>query len=350
MRYHLLKGSEFTKRTRRRAVAGLRRLRQRLDAQIPAKDSEQHLLLATWNIRDLTKTSRRRLPESLFYLAEVISRFDIVAIQEVNALKEWERIMYILGPDWDYIATDEADRENGGNGERLTYVFDRRKVSFQNIAGELVLPPSALISAETKTGLQFARTPYVALFQSGWFKFALCTVHIYFGKNYGEKLEQRRLEIEAVARYFGTKSAKEFSEHERTLILLGDFNIISPKHKTMAALEGQGFKIPKALRKKPSNSKKTSHYDQIAFGTRQEVLEFVDRFCDDPRDCNAGVFDPFESVYRAEDEERYLKEQNGDQRAFETWRTYEISDHQAMWVRLQVNSSEEYLKSLGAIS
>jgi hypothetical protein len=28
------------------------------------------------------------------------------------------------------------------------------------------------------------------------------------------------------------------------------------------------------------------------------------------------------------------------------WRTYQFSDHRPLWVRLQVNDSEKYLKSL----
>ena len=38
--------------------------------------------------------------------------------------------MSILGPDWDYIATDVTDPVLGGNGERMTFAFDKRKVWF----------------------------------------------------------------------------------------------------------------------------------------------------------------------------------------------------------------------------
>jgi hypothetical protein len=130
---------------RGRAIDGLKRLRALLDAAVPAKDSDRHLLLATWNIRDLTKNRNRRLAESLYFIAETLSRFDLVAVQEVNGLEEWEQIVDILGSNWAYIASDVADTAGGGNGERLTYLYDRRKVRFQNIAGEIVLPPKLLI-------------------------------------------------------------------------------------------------------------------------------------------------------------------------------------------------------------
>lgn len=346
MRYHLIRRYLSDRAIRLRGIAGLQRLRASLIANVPAKDSEEHLLLATWNIRDLTKTKRRRLPESLFYIAEVISRFDILAIQEVNGLEEWEKIVYILGPDWDYIASDESDRVNGGNGERLTYVFDRRKVSFQKIAGEIVLPPNRLISKFADQGKQFARSPFVAMLQSGWFKFSLCTVHIYFGKESGEKLKRRISEIKVIADYFKNRSDREFKKNGRSLILLGDFNIVSPGHETMAALRDVGFEIPKKLENKPSNQGKTKHYDQIAFHTKRNVLDFVDFDCDDPTECNAGVFDPYECVFRETDENLYQADRAGDQRKFTTWRSYQISDHQPMWVRLQVNESARYLEEM----
>ena len=142
---------------RKRAVKNLIQLRGQLDRTVPAKDAEDNLLLVSFNIRDLGKRNRRgwgkRLPESWFYVAEVISRFDFVAVQEVNQLEEWQHIMDILGRDWDYIATDETDSKIGGNGERMTFVYDKRKVWFQNIAGEIVLPPDMLISeSELKVG------------------------------------------------------------------------------------------------------------------------------------------------------------------------------------------------------
>ncbi len=133
--------------------------------------------MSTWNIRDFDKVSRRgfgkRLPETLFYIAEVISRFDLVAVQEVNRLREWEQVMRILGSDYDYIASDETDMTLGGNGERLLFVYDKRKVSFKNIAGEIVLPNHLLITkagdSDSDTlyeGKQFWRSPYICRFQS----------------------------------------------------------------------------------------------------------------------------------------------------------------------------------------
>lgn len=179
MYYSQLRYKIRNENDRMRAVRNLIRLRAQLDRSVPKKDTEDNLLLASFNIRDLGKRNRRgwgrRMPESWFYIAEVISRFDFVAVQEVNELAEWLEIMKILGRNWDFIATDETDSEIGGNGERMSFVYDKRKVWFQNIAGEIVLPPNMLISRtdfnvngeRITDGNQFKRTPFIASFQSG---------------------------------------------------------------------------------------------------------------------------------------------------------------------------------------
>jgi hypothetical protein len=69
----------------------LTRLRPQLTRDVPRK-SEQNLLIATWNVREfggLTEkwpassadTPKRDL-HSLFCIGEIVSRFDVVAIQE----------------------------------------------------------------------------------------------------------------------------------------------------------------------------------------------------------------------------------------------------------------------------
>ena len=59
--YYYLK--YIPKADRPRVVGNLERLIGQLDREVPDKDSEQTLLLATWNIRNFGKV--RRLPESL---------------------------------------------------------------------------------------------------------------------------------------------------------------------------------------------------------------------------------------------------------------------------------------------
>jgi endonuclease/exonuclease/phosphatase family metal-dependent hydrolase len=361
---------------RKRVVGNLMALRAQLDEEVPPKNAESDLLLATWNLRDFAKDNRKgygeRFPESHFYIAEVLSRFDFVAVQEINELDEWEKVTKILGPSWDWIATDVTEG-TGGNGERLTYLYDKRKVWFQNVAGEIVLPANLLITANVKpkagdkeniekeeesVGKQFRRTPFAALFQSAWFKFEICTVHIYYGDERGEALAERVDEIRKVGGFFGKRAKKDLDEEKRSLILLGDFNIVGHDHETMKALLESGFEVPEALRKAPpTNADKTMYYDQIAFRTRPGDLEYLET-SGEGADARAGSVDIFKNVYTPDQfgEFKAQVEQSdnaGTKQSKEDpleyyldWRTYQFSDHAPLWVRLKVNDSENYLKRL----
>lgn len=357
-----------------RAKGKLESLRLQLLEEIPAKDTEDNLLLATWNIRDFGKKGGGfgygpRLPESYFYIAEIISRFDFVAIQEVNEIDVWKKVMSILGPRWDFIASDVTDRDLGGNGERLVYVFDTRKVSFRHIVGQIVLPPALLVSPNVYAkrgdkpkrkdfrlkaeGRQFARTPYFASFQAGWRKFDICTVHIYYGSETGQKLEERIVEIKRIADYFGEK-AKEAIAAGKTLILLGDFNVVGLKHKTMDALLESGFEVPEVLRE-PPGSKRNSFYDQIAFRTKKGALAYLDDGDEDARKRSAGSFKIFDHVFADDQWRSYRKDFESVKKLakgkdpedyFRKWRTWQLSDHQPLWVKLKANDAADYIGSL----
>lgn len=136
--------------TRKRTIAGLRRLRAALADHFP-KDTDRMntVRIGTWNIRDFGKNTHggRDTYEPLFYMAEIISNFDIAAIQEVrDDMREFLELRQILGPDWDYIATDVTDG-GAGNGERMVFLFNQSRARFRNIAGELTLPDGKKVLA-----------------------------------------------------------------------------------------------------------------------------------------------------------------------------------------------------------
>jgi len=358
------------KETRQRAADRLLAIRNKIDNEILPHKTEGSLLLATWNVRDFDSNKfghGPRLPESFHYIAEIVSAFDMVAVQEVNRdLSALIRLMRLLGPAWDFIVTDTTEGTSG-NQERLAFLFDRRKVLFRKIAGEVVLPKGQKIvsrkklEAERETGveavtedeLQFARTPFVVAFQSNWFKFNLCTVHIYFGNESGAKLKRRVAEIRQVAKFFARRQKKEEGDY----ILLGDFNIVSPEHQTMDALESQGFQVPENLQKEKTNLKGDKHYDQIALKVQDKRLEIG----------ASGIFDFRRLVFRAQDFNVYFDRMPADKRDIhqdgpkkgqprndaekreyflEEWRTWQMSDHMPLWVQLKTDFSDHYLEEL----
>jgi len=248
----------------------------------------------------------------------------------------------------------------------MAFVYDRRKVSFRGIAGEITLAArdliggvaqevklpagSSLVASDGTTspvpqdtklslpkgqtlvsGKQFARTPFLVSFQAGWFKFNLCTVHLYFGSGSAGK-DQRVQEIKQIGNFFKKRYSKEIAEsREReeealerklgralsaeekkkiktdveskraeTYILLGDFNIVKGGDETMDALLSTGFRVPEELRGNPTNMLGTKHYDQIAFLPKSGPFRVNQR--------KAGVLQIFEQLYRASEDDRDLVE------------------------------------------
>lgn len=323
-----------------RIIEKLQLLRNQLDKEIPEKTANGTLLLATWNIREF---GDNRKPESLYYIAEIISRFDLVAIQEVSGNKKGlEKVMALLGKNWDYIATDSTEGSAGGQ-ECMAFVFNTTKVSFKNMAGEIVLPKKKLLE-----GLQFARTPFCVSFQAGWFKFNLSTVHIYYGKSSGVD-SQRLKEIEAIAKFLTNRATKENFNY----VLLGDFNINKVDGDYMKALEKNGFYIPNAIKNHPTDLGQTKHYDQIAFNL--QLTDTMRVFQEKQQ--KSGAFNFTKSVYTENDLPIYLPffdkentENKTDKQIMQyyksKYRTFQMSDHLPLWVELKVDFSEQYLEDL----
>jgi endonuclease/exonuclease/phosphatase family metal-dependent hydrolase len=338
------------KEVQRRAAEGIMRLRQALAEEgVPRRTIEETLLLATWNIREFdSEKYGARTTESFYYIAEIVSHFDLVAVQEVREdLRALDRLQSILGGWWKYIVTDVTEG-TAGNRERMAFLYDSRKVVFGGLAGEIVLPDT-----KQERVLQFARTPFICGFKAGWTKFNLCTVHIYYGKSTAS--DPRRVkEIRDLAKFLAKRAKMRTSQPERpdggvtaavrnpepeNLILLGDFNIFSPADETMQALVAEGFTIPDELKSVPgSNVKGNRHYDQIAFMARPNRFGTTGR---------AGVFNYYKSVFTEAEEDIY-RSLMGTAKRYGDWRTHQMSDHLVMWVELRIDFAREYLAEMAA--
>jgi hypothetical protein len=330
---------------RKRTVAGLKRLRAALAEAIPPRRQTDSLLLATWNIRELDSGKYGyRSDEPYYYIAEILSRFDLIAIQEVrDGLYPLQRLQRMLGSWWDYIVTD-VTLGKSGNAERMAFLFDKRKVSFGGLAAELVLPKA---DGAAENPLQLARTPYIAGFKAGWAYLTLVTVHIYYGTSVA--IDPRRLEeIKALGQLIA-KNAPKFSCAPQyapgmkpvadNLLLLGDFNIFKRTDATMQALVESGFQVPPELQSIPgSNVTKNKHYDQIAYLKQLARMKPTGK---------AGVFDFFEHVYRLDQESEYAPERGDRGSSYKDWRTYRMSDHLPMWIEFSIDDADAYLNELG---
>lgn len=334
------------KRTAERLLA----LRDQLGREVPKRTINDTLLLGTWNIREFDSPAYgERLDESFYYIAEIISHFDLIAVQEVRKdLKGLKKVNKILGSYWKYIVTD-ITAGTAGNKERLAFLYDSRKVNFGGLAGEIVIAPVKKKGRkQCEPARQLARTPFICGFQVGWFKFLLSTVHILYGKSKAED-PNRVQEIKELAGFLA-KRAKDKTTWADNLIILGDFNIFKPSDTTFKALTDHKFVIPEEIQRLPSNAPKNKHYDQIAFMLNKKHLGLK----------KAGVFDFFKTVFKEDDRETYIpemgdayyktsrgKERNERSKKsyYKTyWRTHQMSDHLLMWVELKIDFGKEYLK------
>ncbi|MDP2984186.1 MAG: endonuclease/exonuclease/phosphatase family protein [Candidatus Latescibacter sp.] len=315
----------------RRTAQRLLRLKKTLDEAIPAKTVDKTLLLASWNIREFGGDKfGEREKEPLFYLAEIMSRFDLIALQEVrDNLDALDELMNILGGWWKYLVSD-VTLGRQGNQERHTFIYDTRKLSFGGLAGEL-FPPLTKEGDQLKSEFAFARTPYLAGFRAGWFKFSICTQHLYYGKAKPDD-PQRQREAETVVELLRVRM-KSKDCWANNAILVGDFNVFSTNDKTFLALEKGDFHIPANLRGKYTNAKLDKPFDQMAF-LAPDIEKQINL-------AKAGVFPFFEYVYCDSDREIYLPDK--DDKTYKEWRTYKMSDHLPIWVELEVDFGNDYL-------
>ena len=333
------------------AAERLLRLRTQLKHQIPARNVTESILVATWNIREFGRNEKSgpRLPESFLFIAEIISHFDLVAVQEVNEnLSDLKRLMKVLGDWWNYIVTDVTSGVSG-NQERIAYVYDSRKVAFDHLAGELAIPPKLRGKG---TSEQPARSPFICSFRTGWRRISLCSVHIYYGKSTAN--DSRRVqEIDAIAGLLASRNVKRQLEADGepdSVILIGDFNIFNQSgDETTEALLRHDFVIPSPLRKlSGSNLTKDKYFDQIAFHDPTKMLRTSQ---------NAGVFDFMTTLFPDDGEqeheeammrscpETYTKAAN-KKKFYKEWRTFQMSDHFPLWIELKTNFADAYLASV----
>jgi len=307
----------------------LNQLNQDLDQKIPSRKVDKNLLIATWNIRafgDLTRkwkstdndTPKRDL-HSIQCIAQILKRFDIVAIQEVKAnLRAIRDTLKILGNHWSLILTD-VNREDAGNGERMAYIFDTRRVKMSGLAAELVIPQEWLneISDKALTE-QFVRNPYAVSFKINNETFILVTLHIKYGKTSSDRIK----EIKSIAKWM-SDWAKDIHAYHQNFILLGDFNIDKRGDLLNQTFIAEGLHIPEQLQNKTvlrSIFNETKYYDQIAWfqKSNSNIPQLSMKFL------NGGHYDFLPTTLINRNTSKLRK-------------SWMISDHYPLWVEFELS-------------
>lgn len=333
-----------------RILENLLVLRAGLDQEVVQKKADVNLVVASWNIKEFGHTTQR-LPEAFFYMAEIISRFDLVAIQEVKSgLNDLYLLMRILGEDWAYLVNDITEG-TAGNSERSAYLYDKKRVELAGLAGELVLWDKLTENASIR---QLKRTPYMTGFKAGWKQFAIINLHLHPGDE-ADDLLLRREEVRLLLAALHEKVSKGRLWNEN-LILAGDFNLYEGANKdepTIQMIYEAGFKEVEGLKGKDTNASLTNVFDRL-FLTSNEYFSLG---FDAAGEEQGSVFNPFNYVYRDGLEQIYrsfMESQYTGSKDLSIpenltayfrhpWRKNQISDHFPIWFELIIDSSDRFL-------
>lgn len=296
------------------------RLRKHKKVRAIPKREQGKLLVATWNIANLGAQHRR--DQDLSIIAEVVSWFDIIAVQECREnFGDLFDIQKKLPKSYRIIMSDAS-----GNNERMAYLYDSRKLAVLEEIGEIVFPPSYLKSIKLP-GIDaqfngFDRTPYLAAFAVGDTSMMFVNVHLYFGDASAASMARRSLETFAVAKWADLRNRSAYS-FTRELVALGDFNMpkCEPGDPIYKALTKLGLELPEHSTQIASSISSSANYDQIAFFPQTTRNHFTGL---------KGVFD-FDAVLFPE-----LWLGGANAKDFKAYLRYYISDHRPMWVQLSI--------------
>jgi endonuclease/exonuclease/phosphatase family metal-dependent hydrolase len=296
-------------------IAALRKHRD--ERNIPAKRDDR-LLLATWNIANLGVQERKTSDYEL--IAQIVSWFDIVAVQEVaDNLAGLRAIRDQLPPRYRLVISDVA-----GNRERAAFVYDAAKVEPLEETGRLSIPPAQFrfikMPGVSRKFDGFDRPPFIGTFRAGRFSFEALNVHLFFGSDKSKPdIERRTLETFAIARWCDITRDSEFA-YLRDIIALGDFNLpeFSESDPIFRTLRSRGLELPAHKSQVGGSSLQgLKHYDQVAVFPNETVVDAI------------GVFDYDNVIFASLFKDKTLPQ-------FLSYLRYYVSDHRPMWAQFTI--------------
>lgn len=231
------------------------------------QERKKSVLLGTFNIRELGKVSNRT-PQSWQFLKLICSRFDLVAIQEVqDNLEGIRNLRKLLGDKYGLVVSDTTGKTPGsptGSAERLAFLFRWKRIRRTELASDISYDRSsventllenrlafnkalrdqqkALEEWETlKTQgvkkdkpklalprfLTFIRQPHCASFEvvpkgtAKPYEFLLVNAHLLFGTNPNE----RRWEFDALIAWLSLRAKMRDDASYENIIMMGDCNL-----------------------------------------------------------------------------------------------------------------------------
>ena len=286
---------------------------------IPGKEADR-LLLGSWNIANLGDSGQVRADGDIVLIAEILSWFDLIAVQEVKEdLTDLFRVMAHL-PGYDAVMTDQT-----GNDERMVFLYDTARVDRLQLAGEIDIPP-AQARYVTLPGTEqrfdgFDRAPYGVAFRCGDAVFTVVNVHLYFGSTSKRSVNRRALECYAVGRWADLRRQRGRA-YSQNLVVIGDMNMpaAEPGDEVYDALRKRGLFVPEHQSRIGTTITEGKFYDQMAFFPGDAGRARV----------ASGVFDFDGAVFPDLWDEDHPQD-------FAAYVRYHLSDHRPIWVQFRTD-------------
>ncbi len=263
-----------------------------LTASIPDRVADR-ILIGSFNIQRLGP-SKLADPWIMNKLADVISRFDVIALQEITSkdqrtLPQLVELVNRAGANYAYTISPRIGRESTGYFEQYAFVYDASRIR----GG----PNFCYVVQDDADVLH--REPFVGRFETTGtqqpFSFTLINIHT--------DPDEISIELDVLADVF--VNVRQFEYPEDDVLLLGDLNAAPDKLQKLGRIPG----FAPLINGLPTNSRKNKTLDNI-LADRQFTREFTGR---------AGTID-LEQMFRIQmnDAER-------------------ISDHVPIWAEFSIN-------------
>ncbi len=223
-----------------------------------ARTTGPTIRIASFNIQVLGD-SKGSKPEVMSVLAEVVQRFDVIAIQELRAqttgvVDQLVSLANRDGRQYRYVAGQRLGRTS--SKEQYVFVYDASRIN---------LDPASVVTVPDPQDF-LHREPTIARFQvraepgRTGFSFILANIHT--------DPDETDQELDALDDVFVSLQKNAWREDD--VILLGDLNV---DYKHLGQL-GQLPNIAYTVRGEPTNTRGTKSYDNIVFD-RIATTEFV---------------------------------------------------------------------------
>ena len=275
---------------------------------IPKRKVDENIIIATWNIQKFGKTKDKR---TIQYIADIIERFDIIAIQELQSdLVGLKELINILPGNYSFLVSEPI-----GNHERFAFIYDKRTVINSGLVSNIVFNNPG----NNHDRYFLSRLPYCASFKAGRFDFTIITVHIFYGDSKNQNLREE--EIKFLVEHIDKLSKDETKTFDRDIFVIGDFNINKYGDKFFNALVSKNFQMPGKMKNIKTNYNQNKTFDKISWVDRNS-------FCFNNK-CNVL---PYGNVLYQELEINERKKI--------------ISDHLPLWAEFSINKLTQQLDSI----